>query len=246
MKIKAIILGGDRGITNGDNTPKIFKSICGIPIIQVLINCVEQAGISDIHVVVGQNAKNAKKIIAPHKVIHQTIPLGTGHAVLCAQTVLTPFDGCVIILFGDTPLIKPQTLRRMIERYQQGADVTVLGFIPSDTRRYGRLIMGKNGLEKIVEYKEASDKERTIKLCNSGVLCINGQHILSLIQKIKNDNAAGEYYITDIVKIAKEMGLKTDIVISCANELHGINSEEELKAAEELFLSAQERSPDND
>ena len=102
--------------------------------------------------------------------------------------------------------------------------------------------MGDNGLEKIVEYKDATDSERTIKLCNSGVMCVNGKYILQLLEKVKNDNASGKYYMTDIVKIAKDMGLSTDFVMGNSEELHGINSEEELAAAEELYLKCQVRN----
>lgn len=246
MQVKAIILGADKGGNKIDKTPTIFKSICGVPLIRLLINTIQKVGVSDISVVVATQTKEAQHIISPHKIVCQSVQLGTGHAVLSAHQALSSFDGCVLILFGDTPLIKERTLRRMIEKYEQGADVVALGFIPADTRRYGRMIMGPSGLEKIVEYKDATDIERTIRLCNSGVLCINGKHILNLVKGIKNDNNTGEYYITQVVELAKKAGLTTDIVMSSAEELHGINSPEELEAAQELFLQSQLKDKKND
>lgn len=238
MQIKAIILGADRRIKSSDDTPKVFKSMGGMAIINILINTLQEAGISDIYVVLSPTAKTYADRVAPYKVVYQSAQIGTGNAVLMAKEALQPFKGSVMILFGDTPLIKAQTIKRMIDKQAAGADIVALGFIPADSRRYGRMVMGDEGLERIIEYKEATDTERTIRLCNSGVMCVNGQYALALVQRIKNDNTAGEYYITDIVGIAKEMGLKTDFVMGSAEELHGINSPEELEAAEELFLAS--------
>ncbi len=241
MQVKAIILGADRGIKTKDEIPKIFKTMGGVPIINILTQTIQESGISDIYVVLAPLAKKYASAIAPHKVVYQPAQIGTGNAVLMAQEALTPFNGSVMILFGDTPLISSQTIKRMIDKQAAGADIVALGFIPADSRRYGRLIMGDEGLERIIEYKDANDTERTIRLCNSGVMCVSGKYILELVSKIKNDNTAGEYYITDIVKIAKTMGLKTDFVMGSAEELHGINSPEELEAAEELFLASRNR-----
>ena len=242
MQIKAIILGADKGITTTDETPKIFKPICGVPMINVLIKTIENAGISDIYVVVNSKVKKQAQELISHTVLSQPAPLGTANAVLMARPALEPFHGCVLVLFGDTPLISTTTIKRMIDKQAAGSDIVALGFIPADSRRYGRLIMGDNGLEKIVEYKDATDAERTIKLCNSGVMCVNGKYVLQLLEQVKNENASGKYYITDIVKIAKDMGLTTDFIMGNTEELHGINSEEELAAAEELFLKCQMRN----
>lgn len=241
MHIKAIILGADSASKTKDGIPRILQPLCGTPIIRFLLNTVEQAGITDICVVINQGMESVANLITPHKVFTQPFLLGTANAALMAEQELTPFDGCALILFGDTPLIKASTLTNMIEQYRQGADVVVLGFIPTDSRRYGRLIMGDNGLERIVEYKDANDAQRLIRICNSGVMCINGRHILNLLRQVKNDNASNEYYITDIVALARAQGLKVELVMGSNEELHGINSPEELEAAEELFLQCKIR-----
>ena len=224
----------------GSDLPKVLHPICGKSMIQILLQSVQDAGIQDSVVVIGPNMENVAWAVAPIPTVIQAERLGTAHAVLSAKEYLKPFEGCVLILFGDTPLILPETLKRMIKEYQDGSDVVVLGFVPSDARRYGRLIMGENGLDRIIEYKDASDTQRAIRLCNSGVMCVNGKYILSLLKKIKNNNIAGEYYLTDIVSLAKEQGLKCDVVIGNVDELHGVNTPDELATAQEVYMRRQE------
>lgn len=236
MESKAVILGADKENRLQSGLPRILQPICGTPMIEFLLNSVEAAGILNITVVVGPDMDALKPLITPHEMVIQPERFGTGDAVLRAKKGLKPFDGCVVILYGDSPLIRPETIKKLIDKYKKGADVVALGFVPTDARRYGRLIMDNDGLAKIVEYKEATDEQRTIRLCNAGAMCINGQYILELLKKIDSDNNANEYYLTDIVEIAKKQGLKTDLLIGDVEELHGINSQAELEAAEELFL----------
>jgi bifunctional UDP-N-acetylglucosamine pyrophosphorylase/glucosamine-1-phosphate N-acetyltransferase len=235
MTTKAIILGAGMGKRMGTDLPKVLHTICNVPMINILLDAVKKTGIEDITVVIGPNMDNVKQAVEPVKTVVQTERLGTAHAVLAAEKEIQPFDGNVLILFGDQPLFLPETLNRMIKKCESGTDVAVLGFIPEDARRYGRLIMGEDGLDAIVEYKDATDVQRAIKLCNSGVMCVNGQHLLSLLKEIDNNNAAGEYYLTDIVSKAKNKGLKRDVVIGDAAELHGVNTPEELELAEEIY-----------
>jgi bifunctional UDP-N-acetylglucosamine pyrophosphorylase/glucosamine-1-phosphate N-acetyltransferase len=240
MKVKAVILGAGAGTRMGSDLPKVLHPICGKPMIQILLQSITQAGISDSVVVVGPNMDNVAWAVAPTPTVIQTERLGTAHAVLSAEEFLKSFDGCVLILFGDTPLILPETLKRMIQEYKDGSDVVVLGFVPADARRYGRLIMGENGLDKIIEYKDATDTQRSIRLCNSGVMCVNGKYLLELLKKVKNDNVSGEYYLTDIVALAKKQGLKCDVVIGNVDELHGVNTPDELATAQEVYMRRQE------
>lgn len=240
MLTKAVILSAGLGTRMHSEIPKALHPLCGVPMIKILMESTRAAGINDITVVVGPKMDAVQALVAPFKTAVQRQQLGTGHAVLAAAKHLSPFDGCVMILFVDHPLILPQTLQEMAAKYQAGADVVVLGFIPPDTRRYGRLVMGESGLEKIVEYKDASDEERAIRLCNSGVMCVNGKHVLELLKKIKNNNAAAEYYLTDIVALARAQGLKCDVVIGDEEELHGINTPEELETAQAIFIKRKE------
>lgn len=236
MHIKAIILGAGMGKRMRSDLPKVLHPICSRPMINLLLDSVHASGIDDITVVIGPNMSAVAEAVHPCPTVIQTERLGTAHAVLAAEKQLEPFDGCVLILFGDSPLIRPQTMQKMIQAYRDGADVVVLGFIPPDARRYGRLIMDNDGLKAIVEYKDATDAQRAIRLCNSGFMCINGQKIKALLHEIKNDNAAGEYYLTDIVSAARAHDLKCDVVIGDMDELHGINTPEELETAQEIYL----------
>lgn len=235
MTIKAIILGAGMGKRMGTDLPKVLHPICGVPMINILLDSVEKTNVDDIMVVIGPNMENVKEAVAPCKTVVQTDRLGTAHAVLAAESEIQPFEGCVLILFGDQPLFLSSTLEKMKEKCLSGADVVVLGFIPEDARRYGRLVMGEDGLDSIVEYKDATDSQRSIKLCNSGVMCVNGLYLLELLKEVGNNNAAGEYYLTDIVALAKNKGLKRDVVIGDAAELHGVNTQEELEMAEEIY-----------
>ena len=241
MKVKAIILGAGQGKRMGSDLPKVLHQICGRPMIQILMDSVRLAGVKDMTVVIGPNMDNVKRAVDPVPTVVQQERLGTAHAVLSAEEILKPFKGCVLVLYGDTPLILPETLMKMIADYQAGSDVVVLGFMPTDARRYGRLVMGRDGLDKIVEYKDATDEQRAIRLCNSGVMCLNGEKALLLLKKIKNENAAGEYYLTDIVALARQEGLKCSVVIGNAEELHGVNTPEELDTAQEIFMRRTER-----
>ena len=240
MKTKAIILAAGQGTRMKSPLPKVLHTICGRPMVQRLLDTVQQADIDEIVVVIGPDADAVKEAVSPVQTVVQAERLGTAHAVLAAKEYLDPFDGCVMILFGDSPLITLETLNQMKECCLKGADVVVLGFIPTDARRYGRLVMGEDGLDAIVEYKDATDAERSIRLCNSGVMCVNGKFTLELLNKVDNKNASSEYYLTDIVAIAKKMGLKRDVVIGDVDELHGINTPEELATAEEIFKKRQE------
>ena len=241
MKVKAIILGAGQGKRMGSDLPKVLHQICGRPMIQILMENVRMADIQDITVIIGPNMDNVKKAVKPARTAVQTERLGTAHAVLTAKEALKPFKGCILVLFGDTPLITPETIHKMVADYQAGSDVVVLGFMPTDARRYGRLIMGQDGLDKIVEYKDATDEQRAVRLCNSGVMCLNGEQALDLLTQIKNENAAGEYYLTDIVEIARKQGLKCSVVIGNAEELHGVNTPEELETAQEIFMRRTEK-----
>ena len=244
MKIKAIVLGAGMGKRMGSDLPKVLHPICGRPMIQILLDSIHRADIHDIMVVIGPNMDAVANAVAPAPTVIQQERLGTAHAVLAAKSQLLPFDGCVLILFGDSPLILPHTLKQMVQEYQNGSDVVVLGFMPTDARRYGRLVMGQSGLERIVEYKDATDEQRTIRLCNSGVMCVNGRIVLDLLNKVKNDNASGEYYLPDIVGIARNKGLQCSVVIGDVEELHGVNTPDELETAQEIFMRRQEQRSD--
>jgi bifunctional UDP-N-acetylglucosamine pyrophosphorylase/glucosamine-1-phosphate N-acetyltransferase len=167
-------------------------------------------------------------------VVLQTEQLGTAHAVLQAGSALDGFSGDAIVLYGDTPFIRPETLEAMLAARAQH-DVVVLGFEAADAGRYGRLIMDGDALQKIAEFKDASDEERAVTLCNSGVICASSEMLFDLLVDVTDDNAAGEFYLTDIIGIAHNKGLSATVVRCDESETMGINSRSELARAEAAF-----------
>ena len=166
--------------------------------------------------------------------------LGTGHAVLAAADHMTGMDD-VLVLYGDTPLVTAETVQAMIQEKQDaGADMAVLGMRLENPGHYGRLVGNAEGfVERIVEFKDANAEERDIEFCNSGIVLISGQHARDLLTAIDNKNAKGEYYLTDIIEIGANKGLKTIAVEGAPEEFMGVNSPEELASAEYLFQERQ-------
>lgn len=167
-------------------------------------------------------------------VVIQEQQLGTAHAVLQARAALADFKGDALILYGDTPFISPETLDRLSEARREHA-VVVLGFEAADPARYGRLITKGNTLERIVEFKDASAEERAVTLCNSGVIAADAEQLFDLLDAVENNNAAEEYYLPDVVGIARARGLSTGYVTCDESETLGINTRVELARAEGIF-----------
>ena len=186
-------------------------------------------------VVVGPAMDEVAAAVVPVPVVVQPARRGTADAVKVARDALDGFAGTVLILYGDTPLITPATLRAMQARREAGAGVVVLGFRPADPADYGRLITGAEGaLQRIVEARDATTAEREIALCNSGVMAVDAAHLFALVHRIGDDNAKGEYYLTDIVALARDDGLDCAVVEGAAGELLGINTRADLAAAEAI------------
>ncbi|NCB49905.1 MAG: bifunctional UDP-N-acetylglucosamine diphosphorylase/glucosamine-1-phosphate N-acetyltransferase GlmU [Alphaproteobacteria bacterium] len=235
MKAKAIILGAGQGTRMKSPLPKVMHKIAGRSMVRTLLDTLSDIDIKESVVVVGPDMDNVKQEVAPIQTVEQTERLGTGHAVKMASKVFGKYEeGCFFILFGDTPLISKETLLKMYEAFEKGSDIVVLGFVPENAGRYGRLIVEGGELQKIVEYKDATEAERAVQLCNSGVMCVNGAFLWDLISSLKNENAAKEYYLTDIVGLAREKGLKASVVQGENEELLGVNSRADLAVAEKV------------
>ena len=232
---KAIILAAGKGTRMQSDTFKVMHPIGNRSMIGHLLDTLKKVQVDETVVVLAPDMDAVKKEIAPTPFVIQHEALGTAHAVLAAKDYIQPFDGACLVLFGDHPLFYPETFQKMLDKCEQGADVVVLGFTPADPARYGRLIMGKDGLDAIVEYKDATEEQRKIGLCNSGAMCINGRCLYRLLNKIDNNNAAKEYYLPDIVKVAKAENLKVDVGMADADEVAGANSRYELSLVEDVF-----------
>ena len=232
---KAIVLAAGRGTRMKSDQFKVLHKVANREMILHILDAVRSLNVDDLRVVLSPAMDAVEQKVAPAKIAIQEQALGTAHASLCAAEQMCPFDGACLILFGDHPLYYAATFDKMLKKCEDGTDIVVLGFRPKDPARYGRLLMGNDGLEAIIEYKDATEEQRAIGLCNSGAMCVNGAHLLDLLKQVKNENAANEYYLTDIVKIARQQGLKVDVEIAEETEVLGVNSRAELAVAEENF-----------
>jgi bifunctional UDP-N-acetylglucosamine pyrophosphorylase/glucosamine-1-phosphate N-acetyltransferase len=186
-------------------------------------------------VVVGPDMEAVAASVSPAVAVVQHGQLGTGHAVLAARDALGGFPGDVLILFGGDPLVPPDILRAMVAARRAAPEpaVVVLGMRPDDPASYGRLILGADGaLERIVEFRDASPEQREVGLCNSCAMAVDGAVLFDLLDRVGNDNAKNEYYLTDIVAEARARGLRCAVVEGDARDLIGIDSRADLAAAE--------------
>lgn len=240
MSIALIILAAGKGTRMKSDLPKVLHHIAGAP---MLVHAMKSGATLDpakTIIVAGHGAEQvsdaAKAFDETADVVLQTEQLGTAHAVAQAKEVLFDFDGDALVLYGDTPFINPKTLEHMTAA-RADHDVVVLGFEAADPGRYGRLVMEGEHLKKIVEFKDTSDEERQLTLCNSGVICARSAVLFDLIAAVGNDNASGEYYLTDIVEIAQRKGLKATSVTCDESETLGVNSRVQLAEADAIFQS---------
>ncbi len=233
MATALIILAAGQGTRMNSDLPKVLHRIAGAPLLHHAMRAGAAIGPERMVIVAGHEAeavsRAAHELDESAEVVIQAEQLGTGHAVRQALPALAGFEGRVIVLYGDTPLIRPETLEAMLAA---PSDVVVLGFEAADPARYGRLVVHLGQLYRIIEYKDATVEERAITLCNSGVICADAEVLSGLVQGLGNDNAAGEYYLTDIIAAARDAGLSAEVVTCPEAETLGVNSRADLAAAE--------------
>lgn len=233
-KICAVVLAAGQGTRMKSDLPKVLHKIAGRPMVCHLLATVDALNAEKAVVVVGPGMDLVAGAVAPHSVAVQHKQQGTGDAVKAAREELQGFKGSVLVLYGDTPLVKKETLEEMIRLRENGAAVVVLGFEPADPGRYGRLIVKDGVLEKIVEFKDASEQEKAVRLCNSGVMCLDGEKLFGWLGRLKNNNAAGEYYLTDVVALARADGCSAVVVTGTEEEMAGANSRADLAMIESI------------
>lgn len=226
------------GTRMNSELPKVLHQIGGAPMLVHAVRAGATLNPEKTVVVAGHGADMVRKAALAYdpdaQTVLQTEQLGTAHAVAQAAPALEGFVGDAIVLYGDTPFIRAETLEAMAAA-RAHHDVVVLGFEAADPGRYGRLITSGDALERIVEFKDASDEERAVTLCNSGVIAAKSDVLFDLITAVGNDNASGEYYLTDIIAIARARGLSATVVRCDESETLGVNSRAELIAAEASF-----------
>ncbi len=232
--LAALILAAGKGTRLNSARPKVLHEVANRPMLRHVLDAAATLQPQRILVVIGPGMEEVAKVAPEAEIAVQERQRGTGDAVAATRRLLDGFAGDVLVLYGDTPLISPDTLARLLrERRRQRAAVAVIGMRPEEPGPYGRLILAADGtLEAIVEAKDAGEAQRRIGLCNSGVMAIDGKHLFSLIDAITTSNSQAEYYLTDIVAIARGRGLPCVVVEADAAEFLGVNSRAELAAAE--------------
>ena len=243
--LAAVILAAGSGTRMKSNLHKVLHPLAGKPMLHHLLDTVASLGAERTVVVVGASGEQVEASVgkrsdaAAISIAWQREQLGTGHAVAQAKDALAGFAGDVLILYGDVPLVSSATCTRMIERLNFGIEprAVVLGFRPDDAGAYGRIIAGNDGtIAKMVEYKDASPEERSVDLCNSGLMAVRSTDLFVLLDSIGNDNAASEYYLPDIVMLPGQASAV--IEVEDPVEVAGVNSRAELAAVEADWQAA--------
>ncbi len=235
--IAAVILAAGKGTRMKSTTHKVLHAVGGKPMLHHLLDSVDALDPTRKIVVVGAEREQVEAAVSGCDFVTQTEQLGTGHAVQVTKDALAGFTGDVIVLYGDVPFIPVSVMQAMIAA-RADASMVVLGFRPQDPAKYGRLVQNSDGaLERIVEFKDATDAERAITLCNSGMMVIDGSRLFDWLAALRNDNAAGEYYLTDLVEVARSEGHTVAVVEAAEEDVLGVNSRADLAQAEAFFQS---------
>lgn len=234
--IAAIILAAGKGTRMKSDLHKVLHPIAGRPMLLHLVASVAALEPARTVVVTGAGREQVEAAVSPLGIATalQAEQLGTGHAVAQAEAALGGFEGDVLILYGDVPLVTTATMAAMIDRLNapDAPVAVVLGFRPENARAYGRIIAEDGVIAKMVEYKDANAAERAIDLCNSGLMAVRSADLFALLARVGNDNAAGEYYLPDIVMLAAADGRKSAVIETSEAEVAGVNSRGELANVE--------------
>ena len=235
--LAVIVLAAGQGTRMKSALPKVLHPIGGRPMLAHVLAEAKGLDAARIVVVTAPGADQVAKLAGGWgaQSVVQERQLGTGHAVLAAEKALAGFEGNVLVLFGDAPLLTAATLGRLIGRLAEGSDLAALGFRAADPAGYGRMVADGDSLIRIVEHKDASEDERRIDLCFAGMLAGRARLVFELLHQVGNRNAQGEFYLTDVITIARDRGLNCAIVEGPESEMLGVNSREQLAQAEAAF-----------
>jgi len=241
----SIILAAGEGTRMKSSKPKVLHEIAGLPMVAHVAAAAKKAGGGSVALVVGHGADAVRKAAGRFdpvpEIFEQTKRLGTAHAVLAAREAIAKGHDDVLVMFGDTPLIEAEPLLAARQKLAEGASVVVVGFRPPNPAGYGRLIEKDGKLVAIREDKDASEAEKKIGFCNGGLMAISGSQALSLLDRVGNKNAKGEFYLTDIVEIASGDGLSVVATEASAESVLGINNRAELAEAEGIWQRRRRR-----
>lgn len=250
QKVSAIVLAAGKGTRMKSDLIKVLHPLAGIPMIYYVMDLLKSFSLDKIAIVVGYQSEKVKSALFEWKktsniefdIILQEEQLGTGHAVLCTKKLFENYKGKIVILYGDVPLLKKETINEMIDKLNNNEDavLAILTAILENPTGYGRILRNEKGeIKKIIEEKDASLEERKIKEINSGIYCVDKDFLFYALNKLDNKNVQGEYYLTDIVEIAVRENRKVvTIIAKNSNEVIGINDKFELERVTQ-FLNLQ-------
>ncbi len=243
-ELLSIILAAGEGTRMQSALPKVLHPVGGLPVVSHVLRTAKAAGAS-IALVVGPNHEAVEAAVtrfeADAHISRQLDRLGTAHAVQQARQAFEAAAGHVLVLYADTPLVTGATIAAIVDKLDGGADMVVVGFRPDNPTGYGRLLTNGDQVSAIREHKDASDAERQIGLCNSGIIGFRGDTLRSVIDRIGNKNAKGEYYLTDAVELAVGDGKRVDFIEADAEELVGVDNRIKLAEAEATFQKFKRR-----
>jgi bifunctional UDP-N-acetylglucosamine pyrophosphorylase / glucosamine-1-phosphate N-acetyltransferase len=235
----AIVLAAGEGTRMRSARPKVLHEVGGRSLVAHVLDAVRAAGSTATAVVIGPNAEpvaaEAKRVLPSADIYVQSDRRGTAHAVLAARPAIARRSDDILVIYADTPLIRPETLSRMRAALAEGAALAVLGFRPRDPSGYGRLVLDRGELVAIREEPDASADERAIDLCNGGLMAFAGTSALAILDKIDNNNRKSEFYLTDAVEIARSMKLKAAVIETEEDDVRGINTKTQLAEAEAVL-----------
>ncbi len=235
----AVVLAAGDSTRMKSSMSKVLHPVGGRPMIAHVMASIAASGVSDVALVLGRDAEKVEKAASIEGLavagVLQTERLGTGHAVLMAKEAIARGYDEILVAYGDVPLITAAPLKAAREALAGGADVAVIGFHTANPTGYGRLLVENGELVAIREEKDATEAERAVTWCNSGLMAIDGKKALDLLSRIGNQNAKGEYYLTDLVEIARSLGGKAVAVDAPESELTGCNNRAELAVIERLW-----------
>ena len=232
----AVVLAAGKGERMYSSKPKALHEIAGREMVAHVIGTLDELAPERIVCVTGPGMEEVAAAAAPARAVLQPEPLGTAHAVMATREALDGFEGGVLVLFADTPLLRAETMQALADAVNGGAAVAVLGMRSAAANEYGRVVLDSAGKpEAIVEWHDAGPEARALPVCNAGVMAVDGRRLFPLLDRVGNDNARGEYYLTDIVALARAEGLETALVEAPEEEALGVNSRAELARAEAVL-----------
>jgi len=234
LSFKAVILAAGKGTRFKSDLPKVLHKILGKPMLWYVVKAAKEAGAEEITVVVGHKRELVEEFLRSEfpevRTVHQEEQLGTGHAVMCAEELLKNYNRKVVVLNGDTPLVEPEEIKRLAE---VDGDMVVLTGEIDDPTGYGRVIRDGREILKIVEEKDTTEEEKKIKEVNTGIYAFDSKKLFGALKEIDNNNAQGEYYLPDVLKVFRNKGWKVvPVVVKDFSTVMGVNNRYELSKAE--------------